>query len=168
MAGCGFDAEVVRRVHERRTGHLRQGACFGSALRAIAGYPFPEIRVHWGEEDAGGEPLSARWLFAFNLPCYGGGFRIAPQADGADGLLDVCALGRGHLWHGLKFVAAVLARRHQRLADWTARRVRRVRLTSQVPYQLDGDPAGLLPLDLEALPGRLTLVVPAGAAAGNI
>jgi diacylglycerol kinase family enzyme len=165
MAGCGFDAEVVRRVHQRRRGHLRQWAYFGSALRAIASYPFPEIRVHWEEEDGGGEPLSARWLFAFNLPCYGGGFRIAPESDGSDGLLDVCAFGRGHLWHTLKLAAAVLLGRHQRLADWTWRRVRRSRLTSdgQVPYQLDGDPAGLLPLDLEVLPGRVTLVVPNGA-----
>jgi diacylglycerol kinase (ATP) len=29
-----------------------------------------------------------------------------------------------------------------------------------VPYQLDGDPGGLLPLDVQVLPGRLTLVVP--------
>ncbi len=164
MAGCGFDAEVVRRVHQGRRGHLRQTAYFGSALQAIASYPFPEIRVHWEEEHGGGEPLSARWLFAFNLPCYGGGFRIAPESDGSDGLLDVCAFGRGHLWHTLKLAAAVLLGRHQRLADWTWRRVRRLRLTSdgQVPYQLDGDPAGLLPLDLEVLPGRVTLVVPSG------
>jgi diacylglycerol kinase family enzyme len=31
----------------------------------------------------------------------------------------------------------------------------------EVPYQLDGDPGGVLPLEIEALPGRLTLVVPA-------
>ena len=51
---------------------------------------------------------------------------------------------------------------HQRLADCTTRRVRRLRITAdaQVPYQLDGDPGGLLPLDVQVLPGRLTLVVP--------
>ena len=95
MAGCGFDAEVVRRVHQGRRGHLRQTAYFGSALQAIASYPFPEIRVHWEEEHGGGEPLSARWLFAFNLPCYGGGFRIAPESDGSDGLLDVLRIRPG-------------------------------------------------------------------------
>jgi diacylglycerol kinase family enzyme len=29
-----------------------------------------------------------------------------------------------------------------------------------VPYQLDGDPGGFLPLDIEVLPERLTLWVP--------
>ena len=57
---------------------------------------------------------------------------------------------------------SVLLGRHQRSADWTMRRVGRARITSDapVPYQLDGDPGGLLPLDVESLPGRLTLVVP--------
>jgi diacylglycerol kinase family enzyme len=31
---------------------------------------------------------------------------------------------------------------------------------AEVPYQLDGDPGGILPLDLDILPGRLTLVIP--------
>ena len=106
--------------------------------------------------------LSVRWLFAINLPRYGGGFRIAPQADGADGLLDMCAFRGGHFWRGLGYVAALLLRQHQRLADCTIRRVRRLRITADapVPYQLDGDPGGLLPLDVQVLPGRLTLVVP--------
>ena len=40
---------------------------------------------------------------------------------------------------------------------------RRLRVTSEeeVPYQLDGDPGGVLPVDIETLPGRLTVVVPA-------
>ncbi len=44
---------------------------------------------------------------------------------------------------------------------------RRVRIESDRPvrYQLDGDPGGMLPLDIEVLPGRLTLVVPAKRAA---
>jgi diacylglycerol kinase family enzyme len=102
----------------------------------------------------------------FNLPCYGGGFRVAPQAEGSDGLLDVCSFRRGQLWHGLGYAAAVLLGRHQRAADCTTGRVRRLQLTStgQVPCQLDGDPAGYLPLDVEVLPGRLRLIVPQGAA----
>jgi diacylglycerol kinase (ATP) len=40
--------------------------------------------------------------------------------------------------------------------------VRRVRITADVPvmYQLDGDPGGFLPLDIEILPQRLTMLVP--------
>ena len=162
MVSCGFDAEVVRRVHARRTRHVTDFSYFRPIAEAIWNYEFPEIRVHCEEDGADIPPLSVRWLFVLNLPRYGGGFRIAPKADGADGLLDMCAFRGGHFWQGLGYVAAVLLRQHHRLADCTTRRVRRLRITADapVPYQLDGDPGGLLPLDVQVLPGRLTLVVP--------
>ncbi len=164
MAGCGFDAEVVRRVHENRTGHINFGSYGKPILKSIGSYEFPEIRIQWDDLSESG-PIAARWLFAFNLPCYGGGLRIAPQADGSDGMLDVCCLRRGRFWSGLWYAAAVLAGQHHRLEDFTACRARRLRITSdgEVPYQLDGDPGGVLPLDIRVLPGRLTLVVPAEA-----
>jgi len=167
MIGCGFDAEVVRRVHARRKGHIRSRNYFKPILETIRSYEYPELRVYLDEEavPAGkspATPLGVRWLFVFNLPCYGGGLRLAPRADGSDGLLDVCGFRRGSLWHGLRYAAAVFLGRHQRLADCVVRRVRRLRITCEagVPYQLDGDPAGVLPLDVEVLPGRLTFVVP--------
>jgi diacylglycerol kinase (ATP) len=167
MVGCGFDAEVVRRVHDRRTGHIRRRDYFKPILDLIRTYEYPELRVYWAEGDldatgAQSLPEAVRWVFAFNLPCYGGGLRLAPQADGTDGLLDVCAFRRGSVWHGLRYTAAVLLGRHQAMADCTTRRVRRLLVTSEakVPYQLDGDPGGWLPLEVEVLPGRLAVVVP--------
>ena len=186
MASCGFDADVVRRVHERRVGHISFSTYLKPIAEAIWSYEFPEIRVHWneggGNRSQGGKegdtrppcerllgvdaeasvPLSARWLFVFNLPCYGGGFRIAPQADGSDGLFDVCSLRRGGCgtacgmrpacWRGstIGWPTAPSA------ACDGCGSLR----TPRVPYQLDGDPGGFLPLDIEMLPGRLTLVVP--------
>lgn len=168
MASCGFDADVVHRVHGRRTGHISHFSYLKPVSEAIWSYKFPEIRIHCESEGEPARELSARWLFVFNLPCYGGGFQIAPHSDGSDGLLDVCSLRHGTLWHGLKYVGAILLHQHQRLSDWDTRKVRRLRLTSDspVPYQLDGDPGGFLPLDVEVLPGRLTLVVPEGAVQG--
>ena len=173
MASCGFDAEVVRRLHARRTGHVRSLTYVKPIWETIRSYQYPEIRVYWdgacGPRDGlvlpgegGGQAPSAvlRWLFAFNLPCYGGGLRLAPQADAADGRLDVCGFSRGSLWDGLRYAAAVYRGRHQALPDCLTHRASRLRITSdaEVPYQLDGDPGGVLPVDIEVLPGRLTLV----------
>jgi diacylglycerol kinase (ATP) len=106
--------------------------------------------------------MSARWAFVFNLPIYGWGLRMAPAADPADGALDVCAFRGGSFWSGLKFALAAQVGLHERLADCVTRRVRRVRITSDRPvaYQLDGDPGGSLPLEIETVPARMTLVVP--------
>jgi diacylglycerol kinase family enzyme len=166
MAGCGFDAEVVRRVHARRSGPVCHGTYVRPIVEAVWSYKFPELQVRCQQDGEATAERWARWMFVFNLPCYGGGLRIAPHADGSDGLLDVCGFRRGNCWAGMKYAAAILLGQHQRLADWTTWRARRLRITSeaQVPYQLDGDPGGMLPLDIEVLPGRLTLVMPAEAA----
>jgi len=167
MLSCGFDAEVVRRVHARRTGRVRSRHYFKPIVEVLRSYTYPEVRVCWHGAEGGGDlpagEAVARWLFAFNLPCYAAGLKIAPQADGHDGLIDLCAFTGGSRWHAFRYAGAVALRRHQGLADCHTGRARQLRITSkaEVPYQLDGDPGGFLPVDVDVLPGRLTLVVPA-------
>jgi diacylglycerol kinase family enzyme len=185
MIGCGFDADVVQALHLHRTGHVTSASYFNPIMASIRHYDYPELRVYWNEDgvaetgaacrqEAGGHMVAAeaisagvRWLFAFNLPCYGAGLQIAPEADGTDGLLDVCTFRHGGLWRGLYYTAAVLTGTHRWLTDFARRRADRLRVTStsQVPYQLDGDPGGFLPVEIEVLPKRLTLVVPQEKAA---
>ena len=167
MIGCGFDAEVVNRVHGCRTGHISLKDYLPQVRDVIRSYKYPEIRANWEDDGQPAGSLTARWLFVFNLPCYGGGFRIAPHADGSAGLLDVCGFRSGGFWRHL---ATIMLRQHRRLPGWMTCRRPRLRITSdaQVPYQIDGDPGGMLPLDVEVLPGRLTLVVPKEAVLGTL
>ncbi|MGA2255820.1 MAG: diacylglycerol kinase family protein [Thermoguttaceae bacterium] len=182
MVGCGFDAEVVHSLHLQRTGHITSTSYFNPIMASIRHYDYPELRVYWNKDgiaetgvasnqEPGHPPETlsdgVRWLFAFNFPRYGAGLQIAPEADGSDGLLDICTFRHGGLWHGLYYTAAVMTGTHHWLTDFARRRVSRLRVVSdsKVPYQLDGDPGGFLPLDIEVLPKRLTLVVPKEKAA---
>ncbi len=171
MAGCGLDADIVARVHalrmEGRGGHITYWTYLKPILQSIRSYQYPEFRVYCdpledGSTGAQGSRFSARWAVVSNLPKYGWGVRFAPKADPTDGLLDLCAFQRGSLWRELRFVAAAQMGCHERLADCAACRVRRLRIEADqpVPYQLDGDPGGFLPLEIEVLTRRLTLVVP--------
>jgi diacylglycerol kinase family enzyme len=103
-------------------------------------------------------------MFLFNLPCYAAGLPFTPGANGDDGLFDLCAFERGSFWNGMRYLMAVLRGKHDRLADCTLRRVTglRVEADEEVPFQLDGDFGGHLPLEVSLLPRRLTLVVPEG------
>jgi diacylglycerol kinase family enzyme len=170
MVSCGFDAHVVQQVHahrakSRRGGHIGYSSYLKPILKSIRSYHYPEIRVDCDERDEGQKaPLRARWVFACNLPRYGWGLPLAPRAVAVDGLLDLCTFGHGSLLAGLRYAAAAqLGGWHQRLPDCEMRRARRFRITSDEPVacQLDGDPGGELPLDVEVVPNRLTLVVPA-------
>jgi diacylglycerol kinase family enzyme len=78
-------------------------------------------------------------------------------------VFDVCTFRRGSLFHGLRYTAAVqFGGWHRRMSDCVMRQARRLRITSDAPvaYQLDGDPGGVLPVDVQVLPQRVTLVVP--------
>jgi len=174
MVSCGLDADVVRRVHAQRgaggaSGHIGYATYLKPIFDSIRNYEYPQMRVYCDEpcDDRPSrpvvEPVVARWAFVFNLSRYGWGLRLAPEADFADGRLDLCTFGKGSLWHGLRYLAAAqFGAWHGRLGDCSVRQARRIRITSDRPaaYQLDGDPGGELPVDIEVLPGRLTLVVP--------
>jgi diacylglycerol kinase family enzyme len=167
MVGCGFDADVVRRLHTRRRGgHITYFTWAQPILQAMRSYTYPVLRITCTPSE-NAEPTSQRayWAFAVNLPVYAAGLTVAPEARADDGLLEVCTFHGGSLWHGIKYVGHVLFRRHKRLTDYHCETATRVRIEADepVPYQLDGDPGGMLPLDIEMLPGRVTLLAPPAA-----
>ena len=103
-------------------------------------------------------------IFAVQVgPSYGGGFRICPEADPTDGLLDVCynvsvpALPR--------FLALfALARRglHARSSAVRLRRIRRATLdfASEPPCQVDGEPLRGTHFEIEVVPDALRVIFP--------
>jgi diacylglycerol kinase family enzyme len=166
MAGCGFDADVVRRLHHDRRGHIHHFSYAKPILDAIRKYDYPELRVYCAPADApeGAEltqEITARWVFVVNLPLYAGGLMFAPQATATDGLLDVCTFKEGSLWYGLVYLGGVMLGQHEGMQDFMRVQTRRLRVEADgtVPYQLDGDPGGDLPVEFSVLPRRLTLLV---------
>jgi diacylglycerol kinase family enzyme len=166
MAGCGFDAEVVRRLHDERTGHIHHLSYAKPIWDSIQNYNYPELRVQCDipatdSDEVRTETITARWAFVVNLPRYAGGLRIAPDASGSDGLLDVCTFKDGSLWSGLRYLSGVILGQHASWDDCVTVRASRIRIESdaRVPFQLDGDPGGFLPVEIVVLPDHLTLLV---------
>ena len=160
VASAGFDADVARRLHETRTGNISHASYLPPIFSAIRNYEYPLMQIE-AEGPEGTRRLEARWCFVFNLPPYGFGLPFIPEADGGDGMLDVCTFRRGGFWHAVRYTTCLYLRQHRRLADCEIFRTARIRVTSSdtVPYQLDGDAIDPLPLELDTVPGRLTLLV---------
>ena len=96
---------------------------------------------------------------------YGGGVPICPDADPTDGLLDVTLVHAVGRFKVLAFDALIKAGAHVGRPDVTTLRAPVIRLESPrglVAYA-DGEPAGSLPLTLEAHRESLTLCVPTPA-----
>jgi diacylglycerol kinase family enzyme len=181
MVTCGFDAEVVRAVHLTRRGHINRFSYFWPTIRAIRRYRFPELTVEFSPRSeppdarssiADGvqnianpfadESLHCRWAMVFNLPRYAAGLGIEPEAIGDDGVLNLCAMKNGSVAAGFRYLAGVLCRRHIRWPDVNRRHIVGCRITAQSPvaFQIDGDYAGKLPLEIGILPGRVKLRLP--------
>lgn len=170
MVGCGFDADVVRRLHMQRTGHIHHWSYAQPILDSILNYQYPELRVRYEPVVPLGETplpenewptLAARWVFVVNLPRYAGGLCFSSRASGADGLLDLCSFREGSLWNGLLYLGGVYLGQHEGWKDFQHVMTRRMRIEgeSDTPFQLDGDPGGELPVEINILPQRLTLLV---------
>ncbi len=158
MATCGFDAEVVRGMHLTRQGHIRRISYLGPIARALRNYAFPKLTIRIDES----ETIECCWAMVFNLPRYAAGLAIEPDAVGNDGELNVIAFRRGSILIGIRYLAGIWLGRHLKFPDIIRCRGKVIEISSEsrVPYQLDGDYAGRLPLKITTLPGRVHLLVP--------
>jgi diacylglycerol kinase (ATP) len=172
MVSIGFDAEVVRLTHTARRGHINRWHYAWSITRAILHYRFPLFQVQtWMHPGQPPRIDTAAWCFCMVVPRYADGLAIAPMANEADGRIDVCTFRQGGLWKGWEYLRAVRRGRHQQHPDFQHRLAERLSIDthpsipaianlSNVPFQRDGDFGGYLPLTVEVLPQRLTIIAP--------
>lgn len=164
MASCGFDADVVHRLHSRRKGHIHHWSYAKPMVDSIRSYRYPTIRIR---ADESSKTISSKWAFVFNVPRYAMNLPIVTDADPCDGRLDLCTFRGGNLIRGLFYLAAILLRQHRGWKHSHIQRFGRITIESDelVPYQLDGDPGGELPLEIVAMPRFLKVLVPSKWAA---
>lgn len=163
LAGVGFDGDVVRRVHEARTGNITHLSWAVPLVEGFISHPYPQLAVAVD----GREVFSGRGLvFVGNIARYSLGMRVLDQARTDDGLLDVrvlpCRTRRELVGYGLR----MLLHRRIRRKDALYLQGRQVRVWSPtgeaVPVQIDGDYGGSLPIECSVLAGAVRFLRPAG------
>jgi diacylglycerol kinase family enzyme len=164
MLSAGFDADVIRSLHENRRGNISHRSYVLPTLRSIMQYSYPEMQLFSDPAERGDVGVHrCRWIFGFNFPLYALGLPIAPNAVATDGLLDLCSFERGAVWSVARYLWHIMQSGHHELSDARVSQTRRFRLEpldgATIPYQLDGDYAGTLPAEAEVLPGQLRLLV---------
>lgn len=114
-----------------------------------------------------GEPWTTQAMMVSvgNGTRYGGGMLITPDASYDDGLLDVLVVGPMSVPRLLTVFPKVFSGSHTTHPKVTIRRARRVRLqTPGIVAFADGERFGPLPVEVEAVPAGLGVLVPAGSA----
>ncbi|MDO5553957.1 MAG: diacylglycerol kinase family protein [Planctomycetia bacterium] len=178
MVSAGIDADIVRQVHAAREENYKTNAKKGAHIsylsymnpifKSLRHYRYPEIHVDVKDDArATSAELVGRWAFIFNLPRYGWGVSFTPACRGADGRLDFCVFRKGGVIRSVFNAAcAQFGGVHRvlpttRLGQGTDYALR---ADVPVPYQLDGDPAGYLPVSVKIIPGRFTTLVASAVA----
>jgi diacylglycerol kinase (ATP) len=97
-----------------------------------------------------------------NLPVYAMGLRIAPDARPDDGLFDLRLFEHGSAFQMFRYFYRVAANTHHSLPDVRTLAASRIRVESDVPapIQVDGDPAGWTPAEVQILPSALDVFAP--------
>ena len=160
VAGVGLDAAVVHALDKCRSGPISYLSYVLPVLTALGRYDYPPLSVTVdGKKIFGPAPAM---VFIGNVPEYGTGFPLLPFASPTDGVLDVCVLpcrSRTELF-SLVLRAATGEHLHGEGVVYVKGRRIRVESSKPVPIQIDGEPAGHTPLDIDLLPARLGFIVP--------
>ena len=168
MAGAGWDAEVMNSCSRELKERWGFGAYLFQGLKRVAAPPSALYRIE--VDGAEFEVRAATVLIANAGQLFSSLFpvevRIAPDTSFQDGLLDICIFAP----RTLPDVAAVLwkvARRQyvgdDRMIYLQARQVR-IEADPSVVTQVDGDCTGETPLVARAVPGGVSVLLPAPAA----
>ena len=159
VLASGFDSKVNDRANAMRwpRGSSRYDIAILVEFLTLAGMPYEvELELEGGaRERVAGDLVMAT---VGNGRTYGGGIPICPDADPADGLLDVVLVRPAGRLRLLRLLPRVYKGTHAGVAEVSMRRVRSVRLSARgVTAYADGDPIGALPLTIDVVPQSLTV-----------
>jgi len=160
MVGVGIDGEIVHALDRIRTGPINYLSYIRPAVEAFAGYRFHELEVEVDGRRVW--RMGPALVFVGNVPEYGTGFPILPEARSDDGLLDVCVLPTQSATDLVEHAVAAVAGEHYLREGAVYVKGRRVHVTSREPVavQADGDPAGWTPIEIGLLETRVAFLVP--------
>lgn len=158
--GAGFDAVVIDALNASRTGLMGMAGLARNTPRvlgALGRYQAPEIELEVDGSDFG--VASSVALPNVGEVAFGG--VVADTADPFDGQLDVVAIPLISKLRiarlGLSMFTSSLHRAHG-VRHTLGRRIR-LRSEGEVPFQLDGEPVGKLPVDVRLVCGAVRLLL---------
>ena len=160
-AGFGFDATVTAEAHKSK--HLSGLPLYLVAIiRALGNLECPLVRIRAGAFETEQRVLM---IAAANGRFYGGGMKVAPEAEPDDGLIEVCIADSMGRLSALRKLPRFVAGTHVTLKEVRMLRVPELELEFLEPVliELDGDllvPQPFRSFRLTALPKAITLRVP--------
>ncbi|WP_077212189.1 diacylglycerol/lipid kinase family protein [Bacillus dakarensis] len=163
--GTGFDAAVSKLTNESKIkkylnkAGLGSLAYVGAVLFLLFTYKLTDVVV---EMDGAIYRYEKVWFVTVsNQPYYGGGMKIAPNANPADGLFDVTIVHHLSRLKLLFLFVTVFFGKHTSLKEVAQHKGQSVSIQSNDSMQLhaDGEVIGHIPVQAEVLPRKISFLV---------
>ncbi len=166
VAGCGLDSAVARRANQMPRWLRRHGGYVLSLLPVLLKLPAFSMRLTRfngaeGNEKDGESAEKLTLLAAFaNTQFYGDGMRIAPQADLADGMLDICRITSINPFKLFCMLPTVYFGQHLLMSEVEYSRAERVRVETATPLEIyaDGEFVCETPAEIGVARGMLRVI----------
>jgi YegS/Rv2252/BmrU family lipid kinase len=157
----GVVDELVNQGSKRLGGRL---SFLIATARASLRYKNQRVRLVFDDDEEDPVDMLIHTVAVANGQYFGGGMKIAPDADPGDGQFDVVALGDMSTRDMMLSGHRVYAGSHLGLDKVSCRRARKVRAEPLDPdpvrLDVDGETPGILPATFEILPASLNVIVP--------
>lgn len=157
IASTGIDAKVMKsqNIHFKKIfGRL---SFYPSLIKNILLYDFPKIKIE-------GEGLKSDGFYTAvsNVPYFAGKFKLFQDASPFDGFLDLIVLKEKGIKNYIKYFIELQKEEIYKSSSAEVKKIKEIEITSksQVPYQLDGDSKGNLPLKILIKERALSLFLP--------
>lgn len=159
VAGLGFDGEVVEGfLASERAGRVIGGTVpyLLQVAKLVAAYRPKVFRARIDDQHTVGKRTG---MFACNGRFFGGGMKVAPNADPSDGLFDVVTIDEMPPAALLVRVPAIYTGWHLHMRQVTVQRARELEVESdgRLLVQADGELVGQAPARMRILPGALRI-----------
>ncbi|MBA7628541.1 Diacylglycerol kinase [subsurface metagenome] len=158
--GSGFDADTARRM--QLSGIKGDLGYLVAVLRTLGTFRSPTVTVQTDRERLELETMS---ISVGNGRYHGGMFMLTPDADLADGELDLCLVRKISKLRFISLIPSSFKGKHVEVTDVVSmHRFRRMKLAFSGPvyYHVDGEVSSepFKELQISVLPRALTFVVP--------
>ena len=158
LVSAGFDAKVAEEVRKHR----------GNTL-GYSGYVLPLLRTAAANRPArlrivvdGRQEITGCNVMVLKVRRYGGFFVFAEDASLDSGNFEICVFREGTIGWLCLYALAGLTGKASDLPGLIRATGRTVRIESEepVPVEIDGDPFGVTPIDIDLLPAVVPVIIP--------
>ena len=160
--GVGLDAEAARLASQRFANWRGRSRYVAAAISALRGFPGVDVELEFPANDSSAVRRKVLLAAALNTPSYGGGLRLAPEAQLDDGLAEVVLIEMLSNWEVAALIPHLLLTGE--LKTGRVQRLRSSRIKLKTPegtwFHGDGELLCQDPREITVLPKAIRVLAP--------